>query len=124
MEFSERQTRIITTAATVLALVIILAASAALTWLVTLFLRSFSHVLLPPAVAAVIALVVEPYYRLLNRRLGLPMPLALLTLMLSALLPAIAFAWFFGALLVDQLAQLVEQFPAWWETTRQRVEQR
>jgi predicted PurR-regulated permease PerM len=124
MDFSIKQSRIITTGVTVLALLVILAATSGLVWLVSVFLRSFAQVFLPLAVAGVLALVLRPYFEWLRRRLRLPVPLALVAMLLSALIPLVAFGWFFGAILVEQVEGMIEHFPAWWEQTRESFEQR
>ena len=80
MELSDRQKRVSATAITVLSLVVILAALAALVWLVAAFFGKFSNVFLPLAVAGIVALVFRPYYDLLRTKLRLPTPLALLAL--------------------------------------------
>ncbi len=121
---SERQQRLAATAVTLLSLVVILAAAGAALWAVAAFLRAFSHIFLPLAVAGVAALVFRPYFDWLRRRARLPAPLALAAFFLSLLIPLVAFAWFFGALLVDQISQMAAGFPAWWEKTRGQVEAR
>jgi predicted PurR-regulated permease PerM len=124
MELTERQKRVAATALTVLSLVVILAAIGALFWLAALFLRRFSHVLLPVAVAGIVALVFRPYYDWLRTKLRLPTPLALLALFLSALIPLAAFGWFFGAILASQISGMIESFPAWFERVQAQVQQR
>ena len=124
MELSERQKRVVATAVTVLSLVVILAATGALVWLAARFLRTFSNVFLPLAVAGVVALVFRPYYDWLRTKLRLPTPLALLALFLSALIPATAFGWFFGAIVAGQVSDLIEAFPGWWERMRSQVQER
>lgn len=124
MELSERQKRVAATAVTVLSLVVILAATAALVWLAARFLRTFSNVFLPLAVAGVVALVFRPYYDWLRTKLRLPTPLALLALFLSALAPLSAFGWFFGAILIEQISGMVAGFPEWWERVHSQVQER
>ena len=84
-------------------------------WVLSAFLRRFSHVFLPIAVAGVAALVFRPYYRLLRERLKLPAALALITVLLSVLVPLVAFGWFFGAIAVGQVSEMATRFPQWWE---------
>ena len=122
MELSERQRNIAASAITILSLVVILAALGALFWLIGIFFRVFSNVFLPLAVAGVVALVFQPYYGWLRTKGRLPTPLALAALFLSALIPLAAFGWFFGALIADQVGELVSAFPAWWEKTRAAAE--
>jgi predicted PurR-regulated permease PerM len=124
MELSERQKNVIGTAVTVLSLVVILAAVGGLFWLVGSFFRSFSHVFLPLAVAGVAALVFRPYYDFLRNKAKLPTPLALAALFLSALIPLVAFGWFFGALIAGQVSDMVKSFPDWWERVRSEAMER
>jgi predicted PurR-regulated permease PerM len=124
MELTERQKKISATAVTILSLVVILAAVAALFWLAAIFLRAFSNVLLPVAVAAIMALVFRPYYDWLRTRLRLPTPLALLALFLSALIPLAAFGWFFGAILAGQISGLISSFPEWFERVQAQAQER
>lgn len=67
---------------------------------------------MPLAVAAIAALVFKPYFDLLQRRLGLGRPLALAALFLSILIPLSAFAWFFGAKVIEQGNDVARRLPA------------
>jgi predicted PurR-regulated permease PerM len=71
-------------------------------------------------VAAVVALVFQPYYQWLHDRM--PQSLALVTVFLSVLFPIVAFGWFFGALLVDQIVGLVSRAPELWSDTTKFAE--
>jgi hypothetical protein len=95
---SERQRVTIATALTILAVVVIIGAAGALIWLVAVFFGKFSSVFMPLAVGGVAALVTKPWYDWLRQRLRLPKPLALVAVVLSIVLPVVAFFWFFGAL--------------------------
>lgn len=121
---TDRQKRIVASAVTVLSLVVILAAVATFFWLIALFLRAFSHVFLPLAVAGVVALVLRPYYEFLRKKARLPVPLALFALFLSAAVPLTAFSWFFGALIVEQCEEMIRQFPEFWQKARTQFETR
>ena len=111
IQLSERQQATVASAVTILAAVIILMAVAALFWLIGAFCARFSTVLLPLAEAGVAALVFRPYYEWLRRRLRLPKGLALTAVFLSVLIPLDAFLFFFGALAVDQISDLVAKLP-------------
>ena len=124
MELSQRQKQIAASAITVLSLVTLVAAAAALFWLIAKFLHSFSHVFLPVAVAGVAALICRPYFDWLRTRLRMPGPLALATLFLSALVPIGVFIWFFGALIVKQFSAMILALPEWWEAMRGHLEAR
>jgi predicted PurR-regulated permease PerM len=115
LDLTPRQRTTIATALTILGVIVILGAVGLLTWVVTAFLGYFSSVFLPLAVGGVVAMVFRPYYQLLHEKLRLPMPLAVLAVFLSVFVPLGAFGWFFGALLADQISEMVTQFQAWWE---------
>lgn len=115
MQLSERQQQTVATAVTILAGVVIVAAVLGLVWILALFVRTFSNVLLPVAVAGIAALVFQPYYDLLRTRLRLPTPLAIAALILSVVIPIGLFVAFFGVLLVREVVDFFQQLPAWWD---------
>ncbi len=119
----ERQRRTIATALTTLAVVVIVIALGALLWLAAAFLRNFSSVLLPVAVGAVAAMVFHPYFGWL-RGLRFPRVLALAVVILSIAIPLAAFFWFFGSMVVDQIAQLVDQFPKMRDQAMQDINEK
>lgn len=110
---SPKQQTAAAAAVTIVSAVIIICAVAAIFWLIAAFLLRFSNVFLPIAVGAVSAMVFSPYYKLFRDRLRLPTPIALLAVIASILIPVVAFGWFFGALLVDQVSESIETFPQW-----------
>ena len=112
LELTERQRATTAAAITILSACIIVVAVGALFWLIGSFFARFSDVFLPLAVAAVAALVFRPYYEWLRAKLHLGRILALLAVLLSMVIPLGAFLWFFGALLVSQVSDLVQQVPA------------
>lgn len=120
LKLSPRQEATAAAAVTILAAVIIVAAIGALLWLVSTFLQRFSNVFFPLAVAAVAALVFNPYFEWLRRRLHLPAVVALVVVFLSILAPVAGFVWFFGALVADQVADLVARVPEWWRALQER----
>ncbi len=115
MKLSDRQEQTIAMALTILAGVVIVAAVLGFFWLLAVFLRSFSHVFLPLAVAGMAALVCQPYYDLLSLRLRLPVPVAVLALFLSVLVPVGLFVAFFGSVIVRELVGFFAQVPVWWD---------
>jgi len=121
---SERQQATAGVALTILSACVIVVTIAALFWLLGVFLARFSNVFLPLAVAAVAALVFKPCYVWLRTRLHLPPALALLAVFLTVLIPVGAFAWFFGALLVNQVSDLVTKIPEWWQSLQELIRQR
>ncbi len=124
LELSERQQTTVAAAVTILSAVVIVVAVGALFWLIGAFFNRFSSVFLPIVVAAVAALVFQPFYDWLQKKLKLSRGMALVVLLLSAIIPLAAFLWFFGALLVDQLGELVSNVPEWWAATRAWVQER
>jgi predicted PurR-regulated permease PerM len=124
LRFSERQQATLATALTILAAVVIVAAVGALVWLLAAFLQRFSNVFLPLAVGALAALVFNPYHEWLVRRLRLHPVAAVAVVFLSILVPVVAFFWFFGALVVEQVSELIDRLPAWWTGGRAFVEER
>lgn len=124
LELSERQQATVSTAITILATLVILAAVGGVFWGIGLFVRQFSNVLLPLAVAAVLALVFRPYYDWLRARLRLPKTLAIAAVFLSGIVPLLAFGWFVGGLVVDQVIDLSQKAPEWWREEQPKLEAR
>ena len=124
MRLSQRQQAAVAVAITILASLVILCTVFGLAWVFALFLRRFSHVFLPLAVAGVAAFVFHPYYRWLSTRLKFPKALALIGVFLSILLPLVAFGWFFGALATEQISDLITRFPEWSANVVAQVKQR
>ena len=115
MQFSERQQQTIAASLTIMAGLVIVAVLFVFFVGLALFLRNFSDVLLPPAVAAVAALIVQPYYDWLHLARRIPMPVAIVLVFLSILIPIGIFLGFFGILIVEQVQELVSQIPVWWD---------
>ncbi|MEE8277150.1 MAG: AI-2E family transporter [Thermoanaerobaculia bacterium] len=111
---SERQQTAVAAALTILAAVVIVCAVGGLFWLIGTFLRRFSTVFLPLAVGALAALVFHPYYGWLRERLHIPALVALAVVFLSILVPVAASLWFFGAVVEEQVSDLVSKVPEWW----------
>jgi len=109
---------------TILAGVVILAAFGVLFWVAGVFLRTFSGVLLPLAVAAVAALVFKPEYTWFRHRLRVPKSIAVILVFLSFLVPLMIFAWVFGALIVDQAGEMLAKAPSIWKSFQSLVTQR
>ena len=124
MALTERQSRIAATAITTVSAVVIIGASVAVLWLLGVFFATFSGVFLPLAVAAILALVLKPWYRWLCTHARLSPVVAVLAVFVSILLPLLAFFVFFGAVVVSQVSDALEQLPNWWVNARQAVEAR
>jgi len=115
LALTERQHRTVAAALTILSAVVIAATVAGVFWLISAFFNRFANVFLPLAAAGVAALVFQPYFEWLRDRLRLGKVLALVALFLSAIIPLVAFLWFFGSLLVGQLVDLASKLPQWWQ---------
>jgi predicted PurR-regulated permease PerM len=124
LELTERQQSTIASALTILSAVVIIATIGGLFWLIGSFFNRFSNVFLPLAVAGVAALVFQPYFEWLRDRLKLGKAAALVALFLSAVIPLAAFFWFFGALLVDQVGELIDKIPEWYQASSEWVKER
>ncbi len=115
LELSPRQQETIANALTVLAAAIIIAAVALLFWGLGAFVSRFSGVFLPLAVSGVAALVFKPYFEWIHTKLKMPRLLALVAVFLSVIIPLVAFGWFFGALIVEQVSDLIQRMPELWQ---------
>jgi predicted PurR-regulated permease PerM len=124
VKLTERQERTVAAALTTLSALILFVAVAAMIVALALFVRRFSNVFLPLAVAAVAAFVVQPVFDWLRRRLRLPIPAALALMFLAILIPLAIFLWLFGELLVEQIGELIRQLPAAWDNVRAFIESR
>jgi predicted PurR-regulated permease PerM len=124
LKLTARQETTVATALTILAVLVIVLASAGALWLLAYFLRTFSGVFLPLAVGAVAALVCQPYYHWLLRDARLPAWLAVLVVVLTLLLPVAAFLTFFGTMLVRQVVGLASHAPEWWAAASTSLRER
>ncbi len=124
IEFSRQQQKLISLALSMIAVAVIITAVVLLIVFVAKFLSTFSHVFLPLVVAGVLALVLEPWFKLLRERFGLPPSLAVALVFLSMLLPVAAALVFFGALLFEQLVDLIEYLPTLWQNIVAWIQER
>lgn len=124
LELSKRQQAAVSAAVTIVAAFIILAAIGLLLWTVASFVNRFANVILPLAVAAVAALVFQPYYEWLQQKLRLPPTAALTAVFASVVLPLTAFFWFFGALAFQQISDLIAMAPEYWNRLSLQVQDR
>ena len=122
MQFSERQQKTITAAITVAAAIVLIAAVLGLGWVLAHFVQRFSNVLLPVAVAGILALVFQPYYDWLRARM--PVYVSIAALFLSVIVPLGAFVVFFGSVVVHELGDMLEQLPNWWSNVEDKIEQK
>ncbi|MCP3961746.1 MAG: AI-2E family transporter [bacterium] len=110
----DRQRATVGVAVTVVSVIVILCAVAALLALIGAFFSRFSGVFLPVAVAGIVALILNPYFDWFVAR-GLPKPAALVAVFLIILLPLAGLGWFLGDLVVEQASDLISKIPEWWK---------
>ncbi|MCP4008579.1 MAG: AI-2E family transporter, partial [Proteobacteria bacterium] len=111
IDLSPQQQRIVAAGVTILAAGVVLTALVLFFVYSVRFLGAFSHIFLPLAVAGVLALVLEPWFNWLKIKAGLPDMVALIIVFLSLLLPISLITIFFGGIIADQIAELIEQLP-------------
>ena len=121
---SENQRKAVRAAITTLSIFIVIAAIGALGKLLADFVQTFSNVILPLAVAGVMALVLNPFFEWLRNRARLPAPVAVAVVFLALLLPFVGFFWFFGALAAEQIGDLARRVPVWWRQLLVTLEER
>lgn len=117
MQLSDRQQQTIAAALTILSGMVILTAVLGLLWILGVFVRNFSHVFLPLAVAGIVALVFQPYFDWLRNRL--PTPLAIVALFLSVLIPIGVFVGFFGVVIARETLDFFRALPEMWNSVLQ-----
>ncbi len=116
IELSGRQQSTVAAAITILAAVVIVGAVGLVCWAVGAFVNRFANVFLPLGVAAVAALVFKPFYEQVRTRLKLNKVLSLAVVFLAVAIPVAGLLFFFGALLVDQITEMVRAIPGWWRS--------
>ncbi len=109
--FSLRQRRVLSAAATVSAVSVLGAFVAGLLLAALWLVVALRGVLVPVLVAALLAMLCQPYYEWLHRHLQRRHALSLTLFFLSLLIPLAALAWGFGALFVGQIIGLLERLP-------------
>ena len=128
LHLGAKQSRIVASAITLVALCVLFVLGAAVFWLAMSIVDRYRLVLLPPIVAVILANVVQPVFdatrHALWKRLGRLLParfqrvpkgvvtaVAIGAAVLSVLLPLGLFLWLCGTLLVDQLLALPDSMP-------------
>lgn len=123
LTLSDRQKSIMATALTTVSLVVV---AAIIVWLLSLTLAFFSYfsgVFLPLAVAGILATLMKPYYTWLYSRFR-NQAAALILVIASVILPIVIFLLYFGALLLTQITDLLNELPVWIEKLQLFVEER
>lgn len=118
---SLRQQRVVGTALTLLALAVIVGLLYGLFVLLARFVSTFSPVLMPLVVAAILALILRPFYLWILKRVRFPWAAAALVL-LALLVPIGIGLWLFGSMLTSQIQGLFEKLPVWMERASAWIE--
>lgn len=121
LELGPRQQRVVAAALTLLAVAVIAYLLYGFFVLLARFVAYFTPVLTPLVVAAILALVVRPYYEWLLARLHWRSA-AVAVILLSILLPIAGLVAVFGSIVADQLKGLLQHLPVWIERVSARVE--
>ncbi len=126
VRFTPRQSAIVANALAFLALAALVLLVGAMLFFGLRFVAHYSEVLLPPVAAVILAKVVQPLFdrcrrgllRLAPERLvrnralhGAATGAAIVLVLLAILVPVVAFCWFFGKLVAEQLAGLAGRVP-------------
>ncbi len=109
-----QQEKIVAAGVTTLGAGIVVAAIVILFVITTRFFQAFSHVFLPLAVAAILAMVLDPWYEWLKNK-GIPDAIALIAVFASLIVPVVAILVFFGTLIASQFGDLLNQLPVFWD---------
>lgn len=108
--YTESQKKIITTAHTAVAFVVIVALVAMVAWFFLKGLAIASRAVIPVVTGFFLALFFKPYYLWLEKKVKIPI-VALLLLVITVLLPVGLLAWWAGAVIVNEIVGLVKQVP-------------
>ncbi|MBQ3809271.1 MAG: AI-2E family transporter [Kiritimatiellae bacterium] len=128
LRLGAKQSRIVASAITLVALCVLFVLGAAVFWLAVSVVDRYRLVLLPPIVAVILANVVQPVFDATRRALwtrlsrvdpphrlripkGAVTAVAIAAAVLCILLPLVLFLWLCGKLLVDQLLSLPDAMP-------------
>ena len=109
-----QQEKIVAAGVTTLGAGIVVAAVVILFVITTRFFQAFSHVFLPLAVAAILAMVLDPWYEWLKNK-GIPDAIAMVAVFASLIIPVVAILVFFGTLIASQFGDLLDQLPVFWD---------
>ena len=123
IHFSERQQKTVAAATTLLAGALILSFAGVLLFFAGWLIVRFSSILLPLAVAGVLALMLKPYHWWLTGRLKGRRLAAVALVYVSILVPATLFGVVFGAQVISELADFLSRVPEWAGLLQRRAEE-
>ena len=110
IEFTEGQRKTIATGLTVLSLSLVVAFTVFTAWIVLKILSFAAPAIIPVVLGFFLALFFKPYYLWWKRVLRNP-TLALVVMLVTVLVPLGLVLWYAGAVMVDQVTNLVTQAP-------------
>ncbi|MBQ6915244.1 MAG: AI-2E family transporter [Kiritimatiellae bacterium] len=123
IEFSDTQRKTVASAVTALSVAVVVAFVALVAWGLLKVLAFTSAALVPVFIGFALALFFKPYYRWWKRLVKNP-SLAVAIMLLTVLVPASLLLWYAGAVIVDQVSNLIAQGPtlvkqvlAWFQST-------
>lgn len=112
LELGPRQRRTVAAAITLGAVLVLLAVFGATVWGLVRFVGAFRNVLLPPMVAAILAMLLRPYYNLLVKVCRGSQAGGMVLFFLFALIPMGVFIWLVGVSAAKELVRLFEDLPS------------
>ena len=123
IEFTSAQRKTVACAVTALSAAIVVAFTAFVAWGLFKALAFASSALIPVFLGFVLALFFKPYYRWWLRLVRNP-SLAVAIMLVTVLVPLVLILWYAGAVIIDQVSNLVAQGPVlvrhvtvWFQTT-------
>ena len=127
IEFSDVQKKTIASGLTVLSTTVVLTFVAAVAWGVLKFVSYASSAIIPVVMGFFLSMFFKPYYKWWRQWLRNP-TLALVAMMLTVFVPLGFLVWYAGAVIIDQVVNLVNQGPElvkqvmdWFQTTFPRL---
>ena len=111
IEFTEAQRKAVASAVTALSAAVVVAFAALVAWGLLKVLAFTSAALVPVFLGFVLALFFKPYYRWCRGMVKNP-TLAVVVMLATVFIPMGLLLWYAGAVLVDQISNLVAQGPA------------
>ncbi|MEM1157525.1 MAG: AI-2E family transporter [Verrucomicrobiota bacterium] len=115
IRFTPGQAKTIASSLTLLATSVVLAFCAVVLWVIVVFCSAFSGVLMPIVVAAVLTLLLKPFYNWLHEKRKLKPFWAVAVIVLSIVLPLLFIMGFAGFVIFTQLVELIEKVPGWYQ---------
>ena len=110
IEFTEGQRKTIATGLTVLSLSLVVAFTVFTAWILLSLLSFAAQAIIPVVLGFFLALFFKPYFLWWKRWLRNP-TLAMVVMLLTVLVPVGLLLWYAGAVMVDQVSNLMSQAP-------------